>query len=107
MNCQDMDKTIPLFINDNLRGNDLRDFLLHVESCPICYEEMETEFLLKEALLRLEGGESFNLKKELQSKIRSMKMCLAIHGLCSLMRRVTYVVSLCMLVFAVYIVYVL
>ena len=71
MKCSETEQFIQLYIDDQLTGPQLRDFLTHIESCPKCYEEMEINYLIKEALLRLEDGKTFDLRKELKQKIQS------------------------------------
>ena len=61
MKCQDMERYITLFINDELSGIRMREFIEHIESCSSCFDEMETNYLLKEALLRLEKEGSYDL----------------------------------------------
>ena len=79
MDCSNIEQAIQLYIDDKLTGRSLSDFLEHIEGCHSCYEEMEINFLIKEALLRLEDGTSFDLRKELLQKLAVSKRCLEIH----------------------------
>ena len=79
MKCSETEQAIQQYIDDQLTGPRLRDFLTHIEGCPKCYEEMEINYLIKEALLRLEDGKTFDLRKELKQKIQSSKSCLMLH----------------------------
>lgn len=79
MKCSETEQAIQLYIDNQLTGPELRDFLTHIEECPKCYEEMEINYLIKEALLRLEDGKTLDLRKELQQKIQDSKNCLLIH----------------------------
>ena len=54
MQCKDAEQLIQNFINDDLTGEPLANFVRHIDHCHSCYEEMETSYLLKEALSRLE-----------------------------------------------------
>ncbi|MCR4923669.1 MAG: zf-HC2 domain-containing protein [Lachnospiraceae bacterium] len=87
MNCSEMDKYIPLFIDDKLAGDELGEFLKHIDECSSCLEEMETSFLVKEAIVRLENGGSFDLYSELVDKIKVMKQCYSMHVTVDMIRR--------------------
>ncbi len=87
MTCQDVEQYIPLFIEDKLTGFDLQEFIMHIEGCHSCYEEMETNYLLKEALLRLEDGDAFDLHSELLQKLDNMRRCVSLHERVSIVRR--------------------
>lgn len=65
MTCKDADKHIQQFLDDDLDNRELADFLNHIESCPECKEELTIQFLVKVGMQRLEDGNTFNLKKEL------------------------------------------
>ncbi len=66
MNCKEAEKMIPLFLEDNLDTEDLREFLEHIEKCRECKEELSIQFLVSEGLLRLETGNVFDLQNELK-----------------------------------------
>ncbi len=91
MVCSDIEQYIQPFLNDELTDNDLREFLYHVQNCPVCYEEMETSYLLKEAFDRLEDGRAFDLDAELTEKIATMKRIAHVHEMFSILRRVCLV----------------
>ncbi len=65
MTCKDAEKLIPLFLDDDLDNQDLSDFLYHMESCTECKEELTIQFLVKVGMKRLEDGNTFNLRREL------------------------------------------
>ncbi|MBQ3798051.1 MAG: zf-HC2 domain-containing protein [Butyrivibrio sp.] len=65
MNCKDADRMIPLFLDDELDNQGLSDFLNHIDKCPECKEELTIQFLVKVGMQRLEDGNNFNLKNEL------------------------------------------
>ncbi len=69
MTCQESEQYIQEFVDDTLAGDELEAFLWHINNCKACYNEMETSYLLKEALTRLEDGTSFDLHSELKEKI--------------------------------------
>lgn len=87
MKCQEAEQKIQLFIDDELTGESLNNFVRHIDNCHSCYEEMETSYLLKEALSRLENGETFDLSKELTNKLNNMRDCLETHKALTVVRR--------------------
>ena len=42
-------------------------FIAHIESCQECMEEVSIQFLITEGMNRLEQGDTFELKKELET----------------------------------------
>ena len=87
MDCHNIERYITLFIDDKLTGTLLRKFINHIESCNNCFDEMETNYLLKEALLRLEDDGTYDLHGELTRKIAAMKKCVEVHEIVTLIRR--------------------
>lgn len=79
MNCKDLEKKIPSFLQDELDGSKLEEFVEHVESCPECKEELSIQFLVAEGLERLEGGNNFNLQEELLRKLEDAQHRISIH----------------------------
>lgn len=69
MNCKDTEKKIPYFLQDELDGSRLEEFVEHVETCPECKEELSIQFLVAEGLERLEEGNNFNIQEELVMKL--------------------------------------
>jgi hypothetical protein len=67
MNCKDAERMIPLFLDDDLDNQGLSDFLNHIEKCSDCREELTIQFLVKVGMQRLEDGNNFNLKNELDT----------------------------------------
>ena len=65
MNCKEAEKMIPSFLNDELDGDDLAEFVEHIEECPECKEELSIQFLVSEGLEQLEQGNNFNLQEAL------------------------------------------
>lgn len=79
MNCKEAEKQIPSFLQDDLDGIRLEEFVEHVESCPECEEELTIQFLVTEGLERLEGGNNFNLQEELFMKLESAGHRINVH----------------------------
>lgn len=93
MTCQESVQLIQAFVDDNLYGEELEEFLWHIDNCPNCYDEMEVSYLLKEALSRLEDGTSFNLTSELKTKISLMHDCVEADNRISMMRRLLLTIA--------------
>ncbi len=73
MTCKDAEKLIPSFLDDDLDNQELSEFLNHVNSCPECKEELTIQFLVLVGMKRLEDGNNFNLKSELDNMLRDAK----------------------------------
>lgn len=71
MNCKDAEKKIPAFLNDELDGRALAEFVEHTEDCPECMEELSIQFLVAEGMEQLEQGNNFNLQEALTSKLEN------------------------------------
>lgn len=69
MNCKEAERKIPPFLNDELDGRDLAEFVEHIDDCPECMEELSIQFLVAEGLEQLEQGNNFNLQKALTWKL--------------------------------------
>lgn len=69
MTCKEAEKMIPLFLEDDLDTEDLREFMEHINSCEECKEELTIQFLVSEGLARLEAGSVFDLKNELKFRM--------------------------------------
>lgn len=79
MNCKSAERKIPSFLQDELDGSRLEEFLEHVQTCPECKEELSIQFLVAEGLERLEEGNNFNLQEELIMKIEDAEHRISIH----------------------------
>jgi predicted anti-sigma-YlaC factor YlaD len=73
MDCKTAEKTIPYFLQDELDGTELAEFVKHIEECPECREELTIQFLVAEGIGQLEKGDNFNLQKALIAKMESAK----------------------------------
>lgn len=69
MNCKEAEKKIPFFLNDELDGRGLAEFVEHIEGCPECMEELSIQFLVSEGMEQLEQGNNFNLQEALTLKL--------------------------------------
>lgn len=69
MDCLEIEKQIPLFLENKLEGKEIRDFVEHVAACKECREELSIHFLASEGIDIIEEGESFDLEKELDNRL--------------------------------------
>ncbi|MDE7132512.1 MAG: zf-HC2 domain-containing protein [Lachnospiraceae bacterium] len=79
MNCKEAEKKIPSFLQDDLDGSKLEEFVEHVENCSECKEELSIQFLVTEGLERLEEGNNFNLQEELLMKLEFAEHRINVH----------------------------
>ena len=79
MNCKEAEKKIPSFLQEELGGSELEEFLEHVENCPECEEELTIQLLVTEGLERLETGNNFNLQDELLIKLTGAEHHIRVH----------------------------
>lgn len=106
MKCTEAEQKIQLFIDDSLTGESLANFVRHIDHCHSCYEEMETSYLLKEALGRLENGETFDLSGELNTKLDNMRDCLEFHkGLTVIRRSISISAAIVLVMSGLYLLY--
>lgn len=73
MNCKDAEKMISPFLEDDLDNRDLAEFLKHMDRCSECKEELTIQFLVLVGMKRLEDGNTFNLKEELDNMLRDAR----------------------------------
>lgn len=69
MDCLEIEKKIPLFLENKMNGKEIRDFVEHVECCKECREELSIHFLASEGIDIIVEGESFDLDKELDRRL--------------------------------------
>ena len=105
MKCQDMERYISLFINDELSGMRMKEFIEHIEDCSSCFDEMETNYLLKEALNRLETEGSYDLHGDLMDKLKNTRRCVEVHEMVTMVRRVVLICAGIALLFELVFVY--
>ena len=72
MDCKEAQKLIPAYLSEELDGKTEEAFLNHIEECAICKEELCIQYLVEEGTARLEDGSSFDLNRELESKIAEL-----------------------------------
>lgn len=80
MNCKEFEKLIPGFIEDKLDYSAMKRFCEHLEQCDNCREELVIQFLVTEGVQRLEDGRAFDLQKEMDLRLNSIKLKIRVHG---------------------------
>lgn len=76
MDCSAAEGMVTRYINHTLSIDELEDFLEHVESCSSCYDELETYFIVHEAMLQLNEDEedaALDLRYLLEQDIRKSR----------------------------------
>lgn len=73
MNCSTAESMVNRYINHTLTVEEMEGFLDHIRECTSCYEELETYFIVHEAIQQLneEGSDStLDFKQLLEQDIR-------------------------------------
>ena len=73
LTCRKAEEMVTKYINHTLSVDELEEFLDHVESCPSCYDELETYFIVHRAMQQLDekdDGTVYDFRKLLQQDIR-------------------------------------
>lgn len=78
MNCKEFRDLIPAYIDDEMDSAVLGEFVKHVDLCYECRDELEVNYLVKEGLSRLEEGNTFDFKRELDLKLSKSRRTLVI-----------------------------
>ncbi len=73
MDCKQVTRFIPAFIEEDMAVRDLEPFLVHIDQCPECREELTIQILVAEGLTRLESGDDFDIKQEMERKVQRAK----------------------------------
>lgn len=99
--CRLIEQNMNDFLENRLVGEDLQSFLEHVNECPVCYEELETRYLLAKALTRVENGETINLRKEIKQRLSKAEDMLRLHKTFAATARTVEVVALVIIAFTI------
>lgn len=75
MDCNDADKLIIPYVNEQLEDKKLLEYIEHVQSCKGCYEELEIYYTVFIALQKLEdeSNVSYNMRELLTDNLKIMK----------------------------------
>ena len=57
MECRTAQRMIPRYIQGDLKGSELNDFLDHVMNCQECYDELEVYYTIDAGLKELDGAD--------------------------------------------------
>lgn len=83
MNCQEVQSLITQYVNGQLEGKKLEDFLLHITNCSSCQEELEVYYIVINGIKRMDQDDDIAIDyheafldslKESEEKIRWKKM---------------------------------
>ena len=71
--CRETAAQIPAFLSDSLNERELKRFLQHVRSCPYCYKELETNYMVERTVKYLNedlpADASFDLTPLLEQEL--------------------------------------
>lgn len=78
MECKECQGLVSEYLSGQLKGKRLEHFISHVRSCPECYDELETYFIITLANRILENEEdaSFDIKGLLEEDLAQKEQCL-------------------------------
>lgn len=78
MTCKECQNMIQDYLKNRLKAKELEGFIEHVRSCPDCYEELETYFIIGLATRVLEEGAdvSYDIKAMLLQELQEKKLML-------------------------------
>lgn len=73
MNCLEVQSKIMAYIDDELEDQELKSFILHVQSCKECMEELELHYILIVGTKQIDEDRNItsDFLKELQEKLNS------------------------------------
>jgi len=63
--CSEFESQITRFFDNQLKTQELVQFLSHVNQCTACKEELSIQYLVEVGIKRLEDGDNFDLNGEL------------------------------------------
>lgn len=73
MDCKRAENLVSAYIKKDMSLNELKEFINHVKSCPSCYDELQTYYMVYFAMEHLENGESnssYNLNNVLLEDLK-------------------------------------
>ena len=76
MNCRAAEGMVNRYINHTLNIDELEEFLEHISTCSSCYDELETYFIVHEAMQQLDEEQeetAFDLKQLLEQDIKKSR----------------------------------
>ncbi len=96
MNCHEAQAMINKYIHNELDVNTLEDFLLHVEQCPDCMEELEVYYIVFQGFRRLDEDANIavNYHEEFLNTLQSNEEKIRRFRSFHIFRRVSFVLLL-------------
>ena len=78
MTCKECQNMIQDYLKNRLKAKELEGFIEHLRSCPDCYEELETYFIIGLATRVLEEGAdvSYDIKAMLLQELQEKELML-------------------------------
>lgn len=78
MNCQEVQRLIPGFIENRLDDETMAAFLDHVAKCPKCYDELEVNYIVMVGIHQLDTDtvSSMNFSKNLKGVLAQRQQTL-------------------------------
>lgn len=72
MECREVHSLIPHYIKENMSKKKMVEFIQHVKTCPSCYHELETYFMIHKAIKVLDEDchASYDLQKILVNDLQ-------------------------------------
>lgn len=74
MDCRRAEELVDSYIDRTIGSRDMEDFLNHVEKCSSCYEELETYYIVHEAMKQLKDEDNdtiLDMKNMLKQDIKN------------------------------------
>ena len=95
MDCKAYNKNIKRFIHDELDGRELEQFLIHLNGCKDCYEELEILYIIEKSIVDVDESEniSYDFNSRLKEFIAINEEKVYLHIKMEFMHKLTYAVS--------------
>lgn len=102
MTCKEAESLVMPYIRDDLTDEELDEFLMHIEHCPECREELEIYFTVDVGIRQLDSETgNYNIKGALEAAIESSKERLQAVKLLKIVRYAVSTLSVMALVITV------
>lgn len=69
--CKQIEKEVPLYLQQKLTVKDTKAFIEHIQNCPTCKEELTIQYMVSEGLTKAETDNEYNLLKGLEQKLEA------------------------------------
>ena len=71
MTCEETKAHMKAYLADKMPARELEAFLEHIRSCPACYEELETNYIIERVLdiLNDKAKEEYDFREQLQDRM--------------------------------------